>query len=208
MGCRAVPAVIRAGAVTMGTIAATSSALKLAFAALRIAGVQAFTGIAASVRLSTAAIEKMLAVSSAAAPKVAALGKMALAGWVGWNLGTWAREQFLSVELAGIKLAKTFAEIKIRLENLFVFSGDAYEQYVKELTSTLKIYEDMEEAARKAHGEAGSAAQEQAQQTTEAANQTKESASGAVDAVKSLRAALSGAGEAGEDAGKLKFKRM
>ena len=190
--------------ITLATIVSVSGALKLAFAAVRIAGIQAFTGIGTAAGLSKAAIDGVLASAGGLAKVLGFLAKAGLAFQVGWNLGEWAREQFQEVELAGMALMQGLQEIGVHLRSLFDWDDGAAERKAAELAKIRDTYGDMAVSAIRAREEG----QKTATETAESLEQTGEAAKGAAvqiltsaQAANNLQSALKAAGEEGKEAG-------
>lgn len=194
-----------AGLVTVfGTLAASQSVLRLAFAAVRVVGVQAFTGIATAAGLSTTAIEGTAAAASVLGRVLGAITKAFIAAKVGWEIGTWAREQFQEVELAGMALAQGLQEIGVEIKSWFDFDDGAEERKAAALAKIRDTYGDMAVSAIRAREEGQKAATE----TAESLEQTGEAAKGAAvqiltgeQAANNLQSALKAAGETGKEAG-------
>ena len=194
-----------AGLVTVfATLAASQSVLRLAFAATKVAGVQAFTGIATAAGMSKLAIEGTTAAAGVLGRVLGTIGKMWLAFEVGMNIGEWAREQFQEVELAGMALVQGLQEIGVHLRSLFDWDDGAEERKKAALAEIRDTYGDMAVAAIRAREEGTKTATE----TGEALEQAGEAAKGAAvqiissaQAANNLQSALKAAGEEGEDAG-------
>ena len=196
-----------AGAI--GTAAASAGALKLAFLALRVAGVGSFAAISAEV----VALNKTLPALAAQAGKTAAImkaaGLSAAAGWIGWNVGTYLREEFLVVEQAGIALAAGMTKLAERARfalevlntpvdgNTLDNINAAYDRMQLNLAAIDDEYAALFESAGKAKDkqvEAGNAGEQ-------AGEKAKAGAAKAATAAEQLAAALGLAGEEGKKAG-------
>lgn len=145
--------------VLAGTITAAAG-LKTAVLAARVAGIGAFTEIAATVKALNIEIGALAAQTSVTAAAMKTAGGVAMAAWTGWNIGKELREQFLEVEQTGIALAagltKTFERIKGAWEIVkAAFNddtmSDAYERLQKRLVEIDDEYQVLFEEAQRAH---------------------------------------------------------
>lgn len=206
-----------AGTVSvLGTLLASTSALKAVFLALRVVGVKSLTDIAATVKGLFTPLGALAAQSSKTAVAMRAAGHMAMAGWIGWNIGTALREQFLEVELAGIDLAEGLTKIVARAQFAWEamkapFTDDTIEDATRRLESELanieQTYGEIAQAAIEARNkqtaaadDAAAAAAQTGEAAAEAGAQAEAGMQGAAGAAQRLAVALTGTAAAGKGA--------
>ncbi|MBN2855905.1 MAG: phage tail tape measure protein [Halothiobacillaceae bacterium] len=109
-----------AGAATvLATTLASVSALKIAYLSLRLVGVKTFADISAAVAATNVTMGELAATSGKTGAAIKSAGLLAAAGWVGWNIGTGLKDQFVEVERAGIALAAGMTKIAERVKFAF-----------------------------------------------------------------------------------------
>lgn len=123
---RLVPAAI--GALTLA-FARLRTALALNTPAMRAFQVQVIAmqaqmaGATAQANAFSLAMNGTALRAASAGTKIRAAGLLALSGWVGWEIGTYLREQFLQVELFGIALAAGLHRIAYSIGQAFKLAG-------------------------------------------------------------------------------------
>lgn len=97
---------ISAAAAGLVTAAASAGALGLAFAALRVAGTKSIEAIALALPSVTKGMEGAIVATGGLQAALSKMGVVAAGLFVGWDVGTYLRKEFLSVEIAGIRMAQ------------------------------------------------------------------------------------------------------
>lgn len=127
---------------------------------------------------------------------IASAGKVAAAGWMGWNIGSWLREEFLVIEQAGIYLAQTLTKMAARAQAAWEmlkapFTDDTISAAQERLAQTLENIE-------REYGELLVAA-EQARDVQKEVAKSSQDAAAAIDAsAQAVKGAAEAAGEVGE----------
>lgn len=164
-----------AGAVV--TVATSVGALRLAWLAMSVASQTALTDMRKLLPLLKADIGSVIAESGKLGGALKTAAAVGTAAFAGWQLGTYLREEFLIVELAGIKLAKTLTQAAALVQTAWevtkaVFTDDTIDAALKRgeerLAEINSIYNDIardaiaaKEAQKTAAKEAGEAVAEQ-----------------------------------------------
>jgi TP901 family phage tail tape measure protein len=138
---------LAATATALGTLAASAAALKTAFLALRLIGVHGVDDIAKAVTGLHKTMGDLVAESGKSAAALKAAGHLAMSGWIGWNIGTGLKEQFLEVELAGIALAEGLTKLAARAHYAWQllkapFTDDTMQAAGERLAASLTQIED------------------------------------------------------------------
>lgn len=118
------------GAIALGTTAFASlrASMALATPAMRAFQAQAIAltatmnGAAAATARFSLAMNGTALLAAGAATKIRAAGALALSGWVGWELGSYLRREFLQVELFGIALAAGLTKAANVIKNSFIIT--------------------------------------------------------------------------------------
>lgn len=150
-----------------------------------------------------------------AAGIISKAGSVAAAGWLGWNVGTYLREEFLTIELAGISMAagltKAAAQyqaawqmmkapfnddtIEAAQERLRVKLQEIDDQYASLFASATQARQEQERGTA-ASGAAAAAAQKHAQAQANVATQTNMATAAQEELLKLLTSGAKGAQEA------------
>ena len=139
-----------------------------------VRALQALATYTASLRTATLATQALTAESlkaATAAEKIGMAGKLAAAGWIGWEIGTYLREEFEVVQKAGIALAsglhKSAAYAKAGWEALKgAFTDAAIEQAQDRLREKLR---EIDDGYAELFASAGKAAEQQDKQSASTA---------------------------------------
>lgn len=170
-------------------------------------------GWGAEIALSAQNIEKSASV-------IAGAGKLAAAGWIGWNVGAWLREEFLVIEQAGIALAAGLTKAAARAQHYWeslkaVFTDDTLEAAEERFSQKLRQIDDdyaalFESAAQARQGQeqlaqaaetAAAAVQQQAAQTQQAAAAMGQAMAAAVKTIDEVDQAMQRAGVSAQATG-------
>lgn len=125
---RILPAVIGAGAVAFTTLRnsiALNTPAMLAFQRQALALTATMNGAAAATAGFSLAMNGTALLAAGAATKIRAAGAVALAGWAGWELGSYLRREFLQVELFGIALAAGLHKSAVAIQHAFIITWGA-----------------------------------------------------------------------------------
>jgi len=184
------------------TAAASANALRLAWLAMSVAGVQATTALRTAVVALNIDLATLAGTAGALAASIKTAGAVAASGWIGWNIGSYLRDEFLAVEQAGVALAagltKTAARAQAAWEMIKApFTDDtieaAYERLQSRLVEIDGIYAEIfAEAgrAKDAQVQAGDAAAAAAGETAAAAATAQGAVEAATGSVEKLRATM------------------
>ena len=150
-----------------------------------------------------------------AAGIISKAGSVAAAGWLGWNVGTYLREEFLWIEEAGIALAAGLTKAAARAQAAWQmmkapFNDDTIEAAQERLRAKLQEIDDQyaslfasaaqarqeQERGAAASGAAAAAAEKHAQAQAKVATQTDMAAAAQEELFKLLTSGAKGAQEA------------
>lgn len=135
-------------AAVVASVAASMGGLKLALAALRVVGVGAFADMAKQAALYNLTVKDAITNTG----KLRTATSLMTAGLLGWEIGTWARENFPEVERLGIAMAggvtRAFEYMRYAWESFeAVFTSDtvdaATERHKQRLAEIDDAYADM-----------------------------------------------------------------
>lgn len=179
--------IISAVAASLTVAAASAGALGIAFGAARMAGTAAVSGLVALMPGLTGGL--LAAATSAGALRVAlgALGGVAASLFVGVDIGTKLKKEFLDVELAGIALAGSMTKVGAAYQTAWEiikapFNTDTIEAAQERLRGKLAQIDNEYAALADSAVQAREAQKGQAQ-AADAAAQANAKASAAVQAV-------------------------
>ncbi len=192
-------------AVTLPAIVFALGRFKAAIDILRIGFVMATgatTAHTAAVNTNTAAINANAAAATRAGGLIKSAGAVAASGWIGWEIGTYLRNEFEVVEKAGIALAAGLTEVAARAKfawEVIQSPGDAlaaYDRLQAKLQDIDDQYADM--FARVGQGSEQAAQQAQAAGDATAAGVGAAAAGAELlsDALKQVKDALEQIGDA------------
>jgi len=139
---------IRVGEVMAAVWAAKALvALKQYIAALIVAQKEAMALGVASAAAAGKAGSSWAAAATAAGGKIAMAGKMAMAAWIGWEIGSYLREEFQVAEQAGIALAAGLHKVAARAQGAWemikaAFTDDTVEAAQERLRVKLQQIDD------------------------------------------------------------------
>ncbi len=209
------------------TAATSVGSLRLAFGAMSTVGTQSLGAISGALKGLGVELDAAQINAGRVGAGLRAAGNLAAAGWIGWEIGTYLKNNFEEVELAGIALAagltKAAAYAQSAWEMLKApFTDDTMAAASARLQANLRgiddTYAQIFEDAQKGHEAQAKGARDVADATKKAAEGLKEAASEAgrfrtvLDDVSKLDAAgLGGIGTDIEEAfkaGKLSAKEF
>lgn len=192
-------------AASLVTAAASAGALGVAFGALRMAGTTAIAGLSALMPALTGGL--VGAATAAGALKTAVAGlSVALGSFaVGWDIGTYLRNEFVEVERAGIAMAAGLTKAAAMAQTAWEmmrapFTDDTVAAAQERLRAKLEQIDDEYAQLFASAGKAKAAVQEQGK-AADAAAQANAKASEAVQAVtQKMKELGTGAQAAGQGA--------
>jgi len=135
-------------ATTLATVAVSAGALRLLFLSLGVVGAKAFGGIGKEIAIANTELRLLSTQVGKTGAAFRVAGGIASAAWIGWDIGTQLREQFVEVERAGIALAAGLTKVAERIKFIFdvIDTGD-WDASLGRLEGRLKnvdeIYGDM-----------------------------------------------------------------
>lgn len=139
---------IAAIATSLGTVAISAGALRLLFLSLGVVGSKAFGNIRKEIALANTDLRLISTQAGKTAAAMRIAGGIASAAWIGWDIGTQLREEFVEVERAGIALSAGLTKIAERIRFVFdVIETREWDASLERLETRLrnvdKIYGDM-----------------------------------------------------------------
>src|SRR5690606_28760965 len=125
---RVLPGAIALGATAFASLRASmalATPAMRAFQAQAVALTATMNGAAAATARFSLAMNGTALLAAGAATKIRAAGALALSGWVGWELGSYLRREFLQVELFGIALAAGLHKAAVSIQHAFIITWGA-----------------------------------------------------------------------------------
>ena len=131
----------------VGAAVVASETVAAVWGVKALQGLQRYTQALVVAEATTGRLAATQAVAAAAADKLVAAGKLAAAAWVGWEVGSYLREEFLFVEQLGIALAagltKSAARAQAAMEMIAApFTDDTIAAAQERLLTKLQQIDD------------------------------------------------------------------